>query len=458
MSDLESEVKSPKPEGKKSSKTEDSSESTTTNANSAGTGNGMRSRVIVIVKSWNDLPIGKFGTYMSFGVLICGIIASIIGQKYAPTTINTPTPYSATNLNKSQWLLDCPSGYENVCIGNGAVYRFSFALVIIYALQLIGTTVYIKFFDILWVPKCLIFAVICICFFYADASVFDENGYAWFARIAAFFYLILQQVILLDFAYTWNEKWVTKAEDHGGDKWYTILLIVSLVLLLGSYTIIGLMFWQFMGCVENLVILSLTVALPFIATFIQLFLTDDGSLLTSSVMTAYATYVCYSAVTLNPDLTCNPTISTNYQTIATIIGMILTVVSLIWTTASVIQQLPETTSIEEAAGSYALNESNTGTPAPTARTSVSVSSDNKVSTSSGLRYLLQQVSVVFILISTYYAMILTNWGTLQSSYDIAVPKSGQVAMWLQASGQWIAILLYIWSMIAPKLFPDRDFS
>jgi hypothetical protein len=77
---------------------------------------------------------------------------------------------------------------------------------------------------------------------------------------------------------------------------------------------------------------------------------------------------------------------------------------------------------------------------------------------SGLKRLLQQAAVVFILISCYYAMILTNWGTLQADYSLAFPKSGSVAMWLQAAGQWIAILLYIWSMIAPKLFPDREFS
>jgi hypothetical protein len=29
-------------------------------------------------------------------------------------------------------------------------------------------------------------------FFYADASVFDTRGFAWFARIMAFFYLIFQ--------------------------------------------------------------------------------------------------------------------------------------------------------------------------------------------------------------------------------------------------------------------------
>jgi hypothetical protein len=48
--------------------------------------------------------------------------------------------------------------------------------------------------------------------------VFDLNGFAWYARVAGFFYLIIQQVILIDFAYYWNDKWVKWSEEdveHG---------------------------------------------------------------------------------------------------------------------------------------------------------------------------------------------------------------------------------------------------
>lgn len=55
-------------------------------------------------------------------------------------------------------------------------------------------------------------------------------------------------------------------------------------------------------------------------------------------------------------------------------------------------------------------------------------------------------------------MVLTNWATLQANSQISSPKNGDAAMWLQAAGEWIAILLYVWTLVAPKLFPDRDFS
>lgn len=77
--------------------------------------------------------------------------------------------------------------------------------------------------------------------------------------------------------------------------------------------------------------------------------------------------------------------------------------------------------------------------------------------SPGLGMLLTQVSFIFLLVSGYYAMILTNWATLQDNTSIANPKTGQVAMWIQASGQWIAILVYIWSLFAPYIMTDREF-
>lgn len=54
-------------------------------------------------------------------------------------------------------------------------------------------------------------------------------------------------------------------------------------------------------------------------------------------------------------------------------------------------------------------------------------------------------------------MVLTNWATLQANNDSGSSRSGLIAMWLQAAAQWIALVMYSWSLIAPKLFPDREF-
>jgi hypothetical protein len=68
-----------------------------------------------------------------------------------------------------------------------------------------------------------------------------------------------------------------------------------------------------------------------------------------------------------------------------------------------------------------------------------------------------QVSFVFLCVSGYYAMVLTNWATEQTSTSIANPRAGRAAMWIQAAGSWIAIMMYLWSLVAPKILSDREF-
>jgi hypothetical protein len=245
---------------------------------------------------------------MSFLMLIIGSIVSMI----------TKAHISDWNLPPS-WTEGCPSGYDEQCASNSSIYRVSFALSILFALQIIGTWIYARFFDILWSWKWISFAACTIGFFFAEAAVFDLNGYAWFARISGFFFLILQQVILIDFAYSWNEKWTAYATIDGeekGKKWLWGLIIISIMLFSGSIAVIGILYWQFGGCTDNIVIITLTLLLSFLVTIIQLFFTDQGSLLTSALVCSYAVYICYSAVTINPDTACNPTLDSGYQIVS----------------------------------------------------------------------------------------------------------------------------------------------
>jgi len=54
--------------------------------------------------------------------------------------------------------------------------------------------------------------------------------------------------------------------------------------------------------------------------------------------------------------------------------------------------------------------------------------------------------------------VLTNWATLQSDDSQSDPRTGRVAMWIQAAGQWVAIIIYLWSLVAPQVLSGRDFG
>lgn len=252
---------------------------------------------------------GKFGTYMSFVLVLVGIIVSIIVYKYAPN-----------HINNSAFEKHCTGEYEDTCKSNSAVLRISCAMTITFAFQLIGSRIYSAFYDILWPIKGSIFFALSIGFFFVSSDSFGTQGYAWFARITGFFYLILQQIILIDLAFSWNQKWLDYATEEGekGKFWLGGILFFSFIFFAGAYAAIGVMYWQFQGCSDTAVILSLTIILTVIATAIQLFLSDEGSILTSAIMTAYAAYICYSAIVLNPDESCNPSLNTGYQTLSAV--------------------------------------------------------------------------------------------------------------------------------------------
>ena len=69
-----------------------------------------------------------------------------------------------------------------------------------------------------------------------------------------------------------------------------------------------------------------------------------------------------------------------------------------------------------------------------------------------------KLNLVLVLLSCWYAMVLTSWGTITNNGSPANPSAGETSMWMMMTAQWIALALYSWSLVAPRLFPDRDFT
>ncbi|PIN07561.1 hypothetical protein CDL12_19869 [Handroanthus impetiginosus] len=64
--------------------------------------------------------------------------------------------------------------------------------------------------------------------------------------------------------------------------------------------------------------------------------------------------------------------------------------------------------------------------------------------------------LIFSLASMYSAMLLTGWST-------SVGESGKLvdvgwpSVWVRIVTSWATAALFIWSLVAPILFPDREF-
>lgn len=74
-------------------------------------------------------------------------------------------------------------------------------------------------------------------------------------------------------------------------------------------------------------------------------------------------------------------------------------------------------------------------------------------------YVFMIYDISFVKISRYMAMVLTNWGTElkegepTEQYDVSVQS-----LWVKTATLWVTMGLYIWTLVAPYAFPDRNFN
>jgi len=69
----------------------------------------------------------------------------------------------------------------------------------------------------------------------------------------------------------------------------------------------------------------------------------------------------------------------------------------------------------------------------------------------------------FLLAAMYLGMVLTNWQSVSSVTGDGLPENtilidqGKSAVWVKVISSWVTLLLFLWTMIAPVVLPDRKF-
>lgn len=300
-------------------------------------------------------------------------------------------------------------------------------------------------------------------------------------------FIIFQQIVLLDLAHNWNDSWVEKsnqaeAEEAGsGQKWLVAILISCAILFLGAIGVLIYMFVDFTGCPTNNAFISLTLIFCIGLTAAQM-TGEEGSLLSSGCISAWACFLCYTAVSMNPDATCNPR-SGETSPLGIAFGLTVSLISLCWTGWSYTAEDKLTVQKqdnEESAASNNVSEEDdkdknkvtgivTGgsgenddndygavnAPEEGPSTNAAENSDdanpNRLSNS-------WRLNIALVAVVCWSAMSLTHWGEVQSNGTLANPSLGRVGMWMVIGSQWFVMTLYLWTLVAPRLFPDREFS
>ncbi|XP_015888308.2 uncharacterized protein LOC107423286 [Ziziphus jujuba] len=299
-----------------------------------------------------------------------------------------------------------------------------------------------------WTAKIVIWILLIILMFFMPNVIISIYGVL--SKFGAGLFLLVQVLILLDFTHSWNDAWVEKDEQ----KWYVALLAVSVVCYLAAFTLSGLLFIWFNpsghDCGLNVFFIVMTIILAIAFGIIALHPKVNGSLLPASVISIYCAYICYTGLSSEPrDYACNGlhNKSTAVSTSTLILGMLTTVLSVIY---SALRAGSSTTFLSPP------SSPKSGATKPLLEgEEIEEGKEKKENESRPVSYSYTFFHLIFALASMYSAMLLSGWTNAYESSDLI--DVGWTSTWVRIATEWVTAALYVWSLIAPLILPDREF-
>ncbi|XP_076666642.1 serine incorporator TMS1 isoform X3 [Andrena cerasifolii] len=383
---------------------------------------------------------------------------------------------NSTNYVPSKFTIDCESA-----VGYLAVYRICF-IISLYFFLMSAMMIRVRsskdpraaiqngFWGIKYL---LIIGGIIGAFFIPEKSF----GITWmyFGMIGGLLFIIIQLILIVDFAHSWADAWVGNYNDTESKGWYAALLGATFLNYAISITGIALLFVYFThadSCALNKFFISFNLILCVIASAISILpsvqeYNAHSGLLQSSVVSLYVVYLTWSGISNSPDHECNPgffeIISGNdpdaRNRVAfdkeSIIGLI------IWFSCVLYSSLRTASKSSKLTMSDNFLTKDTGddyTPVEGHNPDAEKGDEAKVWDNEGdtVAYNWSFFHLMFAFATLYVMMTLTNWYQPNSNLDTL--NSNAASMWVKIISSWMCLGLYSWTLIAPALLPNRDFS
>ncbi|XVF38130.1 hypothetical protein REPUB_Repub20aG0072000 [Reevesia pubescens] len=298
-----------------------------------------------------------------------------------------------------------------------------------------------------WIAKLVIWILLVILMFFLPNVVITVYG--TLSKFGAGLFLLVQVIILLDCTHSWNDAWVEKDEQ----KWYIALLAISIGCYLVSFVFSGILFIWFNpsghDCGLNIFFIVMTMVLAFSFGIIALHPTVNGSLLPASVISVYCAYVCYTGLSSEPrDYVCNGLHNKSAVSISTLIlGMLTTVLSVIY---SALRAGSSTTFLSPP------SSPRSGSKKPLLEgEDVEEGKEKKEKEARPVSYSYSFFHLIFALASMYSAMLLSGWTSTSESSELV--DVGWTSVWVRICTEWVTAALYVWTLVAPLIIPDREF-
>jgi len=316
--------------------------------------------------------------------------------------------------------------------------------------------------DGFWWVKILAILGLFVGAFFIPNSVFEYYG--WVALGASSLFILVQLVLLVDFAHSWAENWIGKMEDseEGDNKWYAILLTTTSVMGLACLAMVIVMFIFFHSCGYNVAFITFNLIFSLFVCALSIHpkvqeANPRSGLLQPVLISLYCTYLVFSAIQSESD-ECNPWDKmSRASNTSVLIGAIFTILAVCYATfrasSKMGEMTPETVSLmkdEESTGETSDKDHHDDDH-----------HDKDSHHDEPVPYNFSRFHFVFALGAMYIAMLMTDWQTVYNPGSAnATPKidSGLAAVWVKVVSSWICFALYIWTLAGPAIFPDREWG
>lgn len=360
-----------------------------------------------------------------------------------------------------------------------------------------------------WGPKVAIWVIFVVLTFFIPEGFFLVWG-NYFALFGAMLFLLLGLILLVDLAHTWAELCLRKIDDHDSRTWRGLLIGSTLGMYLASFamTIVMYLFFANTNCAMNQAAITVrfspdreSIMLMHSQVNLLLFLivsfvsiqpvvqesNPKAGLAQAAMVTVYCTYLTMSAVSMEPDdYHCNPLIrSQGTRTVSIVVGAIVTMLTVAYTTTRaatqglalgsrvghgqyapigsedyehglVTQQPAAKKQMRQDALRAAVEAGSI--PASALDESDDESDDARETRDderNSTQYNYSLFHFIFLLATTWVATLLTQGFNRDEVGDFTPVGRTYWASWVKIISAWICYAIYIWSLIAPVLMPDR---
>lgn len=367
-------------------------------------------------------------------------------------------------------------------VGYLAVYRLCFALTLfffLFAVMMVGVKSSkdprAGIQNGFWALKYLVLIGTMVgAFFIPEANQFGQV-WMYFGMIGGFLFILIQLVLIIDFAHSWAESWVTNYEETQSKGWYIALLFFTFLHYVMAITAVVLFYVYYTtssGCTSQKFFISFNLILCAIFSVVSVLpkvqeAQPRSGLLQSSIVTLYTMYLTWSAMNNSYNDECKPYPFQNGTKgafdSASIVSLVIWFSCVLYSSirTSTNSQVGKLTMSEKilvndngaAKGSARLVDNEEGGGSSARDEESGKAWDNE---DDGVAYSWSFFHLMFALASLYVMMTLTNWYQPDSQSQSLIANNA--SMWVKIISSWLCILLYSWTLLAPLILADRDFS